>query len=89
MSLLGLDRKLDPELRDELDALPSSCDDNGFGGQLAHARVELPTLLRRPERAHPGDPNLRAASECLQDGLRPVEVAVLVAPRSSGECLGP
>ena len=89
MPLLALDRKLDAEIRDELDALPPGRDDHGVGGQRAGARIQLPARCRRPKRVHSRDSNIRSAGERLHDGLRPVEVAVLVTPRSAGERLGP
>ena len=89
MSLLVLDRKLDAETRDELDARPPGRDDHGFGRQRAVARIELPARCRRPERVHRRDPNVRSGPERLHDRLRPVEVAVLLAPRRPSERLGP
>ena len=88
MSLLVFDRKLDAETRDELDARPPGRDDHGFGGQ-------------RPLLVSSTQPDVAGRSECtvairtstpaqhLHDRLWPVEVAVLVAPRRSGERLGP
>ena len=89
MALLALDRKLDAESRDELDALPPGRDDHGVGRQRAGARSRAPSpaVVGRSESHLARSEHPLRVGERLHDGLRPVEVAVLVTPRSSGERL--
>ena len=72
VAILGLNRQVDAQRRDQRASL-------GAGGDDHHVRVEL------VERTDVLVAHVETFGERLDDGLRPVEVAVLPTPGSTGE----
>ena len=88
MSLLGLDRKRDAETaRSATLALPAAT--TTVSATACRRSYRAPSSVSPAEAGHSRDPNIHSPGERLDDGLRPVEVAVLVTPRCAGERVGP
>ena len=84
VAILGLDGNVDPERREQLPRLGR----RGHDDRVGSLAVDEPPVAVLTDRVHLRMPHVDARGERLDDCLRPVEVAVLAAPRAAEDRVG-